>query len=442
MKKLLSLVAIGLLILGCKNNEKPPEVRPVGLVIENMDTTVKPGDNFFEYANGEWLKTAEMYPGTPFNGNMIEITFRTEDQIGDILQEVLKEEAHPKNSSKGQIQAFYKSYVDTLTRNQLGVKPIQPEIDKILSATTFSELYGFMGLPLIPKLWDEYIFLDAKNTKRYLPTIGQRDLGMGGIEYYLDDTPRNKTIREKYLKLIETYFTLSGIDKPTQRAQSILDLETNLAKVYWTATQKRNPNKMYHLMTADELKNYAPGIDWQAYWDTKGKDGYKEIIVHTDTAIQGVSEILGQTKLEDVKSLITFYFIKSAASALSDEFDHADFEFYKKTLVGIANQRPLETRAKGISNEVLKWQLGELYADKYYTPEIEKQAKLYISYMHKAILKSLTENPWMDEETKKEAINKFNNINWKIGRPEKTGDLSVLEFDAKDYVGNLRKITA
>lgn len=443
MKNVILFSALLLSLFSCKEKEaqtKIDEEQTSGINLSHIDSTAFPGDNFFRYANGEWLKTANMYPGMPMNGNMVELTFKTQDQVGEIMAEVLKEGDFPKNSPKGQIQAFYKSYMDTITRNELGMKPLQPELDTIFAAKTRSDLSRIMAQPLMPHMWGGYVFLDAKNTKRYVPIISQPDLGIGEIEYYLNDTDRNLDIRKKYVDLIGAFFTYAGIDNPQKRAEAILRLETKMANVFWTGTQKRDPDKMYHLMTTEELKAYAPGIDWQAYWDANGKGSYSELVVQTDTAIKGVSKIFGESSLDDLKSLMAFYLIKTNATFLSTEINDVYFDFAGKTMMGVVEQQSLEDKAKGILNKFLSWQLGELYADKYYTTEVEDTIEMLVGYMKQAIVKRLESNVWMDEETKKEAVAKFNNIHWKVGRPDKIIDLSSLEFEEDDLIGNFRKI--
>ncbi|SFS92966.1 endothelin-converting enzyme Metallo peptidase. MEROPS family M13 [Zhouia amylolytica] len=411
-----------------------------GLMLSHIDSTVTPGDDFSEFANGKWYKTAEMYPGTPYNGTMIEVIYRAEDQIGEILKEVVNGGDYPSNSPKGQIKAFYKSYIDTLTRNELGAKPLKEGLDKIFGTKSSTELAGMMGLPTIPSIFSGQVFLDSKNTARYIYYLEQADLGIPSQEYYLKKDAPFPAIRQAYKEYIEKIFRLAGIDQPEKRAKTVLDLESAMAQKLWTKTEQRDKNKMYHLMTVEELKSYAPGFDWDAFFEAKNTDKITELVVHTDTAIKGVSEIYGNCPLADLQTLTAFYYINGMASLLSADFENANFEFFSKTLMGIPQQRPLETKAKAASNQVLNWQLGKLYSDKYLTPEIEEKANILVDFMKKAILAKLEANDWMDEPTKKEAIEKFKNIHWKVGKPERLIDQSSLEFKDNDLVGNIQKI--
>ena len=216
---ILALLVFSLIsLVSCKIETNKTEVETgattSGLALTHIDSTIAPGDDFSGFANGKWNKTAEMYPGTPFNGNMIKLTFDTEHLIGEILQEVLKEDDYPVNSPKGQIQAFYKSYMDTLTRNQLGIKPIEENLNRIFAVKSRAELAGLMGTPLAPSIVKDEVFLDAKNTTNYIFIIEQKDLGIESIEYYLVDIPTNDAVREAYQKYVEKLFTLAGIDHP------------------------------------------------------------------------------------------------------------------------------------------------------------------------------------------------------------------------------------
>ncbi len=428
----------------CKNNDtqKPNSNAELssGLAVNHIDSTIAPGNDFSGFANGKWYKTAKMYPGMPFNGTMIDVTFRAENQIGEILKEVVAGDGYPANSPKGQIKAFYNSYVDTITRNKLGITPIKADLERIFSAKSHSELAELMGLPNVPSIFDGSVFLDSKNTKRYVYYLEQKNLGIPTAEYYLRKEAPFPAVRQAYQNYVEKVLTLAGIEGAGEKAKTILNHEMAMAKVLWTNTEKRNKNKMYHLMTIEELKTYAPGFDWDAYLGAKGTDDIKELVVHTDTAIKGIAEIYGNAPLEDFKTLTAYYLINGLANVMSTDFEKANFEFFSKTLMGIPKDRPLETKAKGVANQILNWQLGKLYSDKYYTPEIEKEANELIGYMKIAIQEKLEANDWMDEATKAEALKKFKNIHWKVGKPEQLIDQSSLEFKDDDLIGNLQKI--
>lgn len=444
MKGLLLTLGVLSLFLSCKNEvkeqQKTESALISGLSLNYIDSTIAPGNDFSGFANGKWYKTAEMYPGTPFNGTMIKATFEAEDQIGQILKDVVNGGDYPENSPKGQIKAFYESYIDTVTRNQLGAKPLQKELDSIFAVKSRSHLARLMGYITVPSLFGDDVFLDSKNTTRYVYYISQRDLGIKSLEYYLQDTPPYPAVRKAYQDYIQKIFTLAGVDHPKERAKTILDLETEIAKYLWTKTERRDKNKMYHLLTVDELKKYSPGFDWEAYLKAKNLNNLKEVVLQTDTAVKSVAEIYSKTPLEDLKTLMAYYLIHGAATLLSTDIEKANFDFFSKTLSGIPEDRPLEDKAQSVSNQVLNWQLGTLYSDKYLTPEIGEKANELVGYMKKAILKRLETNDWMDESTKQEALKKFKNIHWKVGKPGKLIDQSALVFKADDLIGNLRKV--
>lgn len=440
MKRAFLIATVALALAACGRTSVEQPAKPSGIAISNFDTSVAPGDDFFTYANGEWLKTATMPPGYPFNGSLIEINLRVERQIGDIIEEIVAGGDFAANSPEGQIKSLYQSYLDTDSRNALGVSPLKPELDAIFAATSHSDLARLMGSPTHHSIFGGYVWLDARNPNRYLSILQQGDLGIGNIESYLKDGDPYPAIREAYVAYARKIFELAGIDNAVARAAAVLNLETALANVFWTRTEMRDPVRMYHLMTPAELLAYAPGFDWSAMWAEKDRADQEAVIVQTDTAVRASARIFGETSLEDLKSYMVFRTISSSAEYLSSDFDQAHFEFFSKTLRGVAEQRHLGDRAIALANMFVQEQLGNVYADKYYTSETEEQAELLVGYMKQAVLNRLTNNEWMDEATRQEAIEKFNYITWKVGRPERGHDLSTMSFAGEDLLGNLRQI--
>jgi len=435
------VAAAGALLFSCNDST---DVKPVdktsGLLSGSIDSVIKPGNDFFRYANGKWMDTAHFLTGLPYNGALIAINETIDHQLGDIIKEAASGNDYAPNSSEGQIKALYLGYLDTAGRNALGFTPVKKELDAIMAADSKSAISRLMGSSTLPSVMDDYVFLDSKNPKRYISYTGQCKLGLGSVEAYLKKEEPYNSYRTGYQAYIKKVFELAGFDNVDTRVADVMKLETKLAGSHWTIAETRNPVRMYHAMSPAELNDFAPGFDWDAFWKQKNREGQSEIVVRTDGAIQKTAKVFADASLDELKSFMVFRFLNGSAKFLTQDLARANFDFFEKTMAGVQEQKSLEKSAVEFVNMIASDQLGKIYSDKYYTPELKSQVEPLVQYMKDAVRKSLESNSWMDEPTRKEALRKFDSIHWKIGAPEKYHDYSSLSFKADDLMGNLRQL--
>jgi len=277
-----------------------------GVETGKMSKTVKPGDDFYLYVNEGWLESTEIPQGFPRMDSFVFVHLQTEDQINTILKEILSGKTEGLTGAK-QIKGLYESYMNEARIEELGLTPIQPEIDAIMKAKTREDLVLMMPRPNYMPVVGMMVDLDAKNPKEYVLGVVQAGTGLPESTYYTSDQEPFPQIRSSYTDYIEGVLTRAGIDKPRERAESVVAFETELAKVHWSPQQLRDPVKRYHAMTPGELKKYAPGIDWEVYMDEFGISSDQEkIIVFGDTAVKESAAIFAKTPVDELRSFMYF----------------------------------------------------------------------------------------------------------------------------------------
>ena len=411
-----------------------------GVETDKMSKTVKPGDDFYLYVNEGWLESTEIPQGFPRMDSFVFVHLQTEDQINTILKNILSGKTEGLTGAE-QIKGLYESYMDETGIEELGLTPIQPKIDAIMKAETREDILRMMARPNYMPVVGMFAGLDAKNPKEYVLQVVQAGTGLPEITYYTSDDKPFPQIRSAYTDYVEGLLTKAGIDKPRERAESIVALETELAKVHWSPQEMRNPVKRYHAMTPEELKTYAPGIDWEVYMDEFGAPTDQEkIIVTGDTAVKESAAIFAKTPIDVLRSFTVYHFINNQAALLPKAYADAKFEFFSTRLSGIKEQRERSLRALGLVNELQGEIIGRLYVERYFPPESKAEMEKYIPFIKESFREHIKNSEWMDEATKKEAYAKLDGFIANIGYPDKWNDYSEIVIKSDDLIGNNRRI--
>jgi len=447
-KPLLWLAVPAVLSAACNTKSsqqttEPPK-RTVFFDKSGMDTTVKPGDNFFEYANGTWLKKTEI-PGTETGWGLAKILYNnTQTELHGILDDAVKQDA-AKGSAEQKVGDLYSSGMDTTTIEKLGYTPVKPTLTAIDALKDYKELINYIAGSY--KDGDGYMFgfyvsADGRNSKQNVAQFDQDGLGLPNRDYYFNTDDATKKIREAYVAYITKLFVLTGVDAATaaKNAQDILKLETELAKSHSTPVELRDPIKNYNKFAVADIQKKISDVDLN--------DIFKRMGFKTDTILVGQPKydiaLFSLLKSEPIaiwKTKLKFMALSGSANYLSKDFRAASFEFNDKTLNG---QKQPKERWKTMVSTVdggLGELLGQVYVKKYFTPEAKKRITDLVNNLQAVYKERIEKLDWMSPATKEKAIIKLNAFTKKIGYPDKWKKYDDVSIDKGAFYANMQSIS-
>lgn len=434
------IITIALGTGGCSGNDNGKNAEPA-LNVVNLDTTIKPGDDFYKYANGNWLKNNPI-PAEYSRYGAFEVL---EEENYTQLKTILAEASEDKNAAVGsvnqKIRDFYNSGMDTLKIEKNGISPLKAELDQIEAFTTTADVQKMLiqqhasgNYPLF------YLFSsqDEKNSNQVIAMTYQGGLGLPDRDYYLSDDARSKEIREAYLKHMAKMFELAGSthEKAVSDADQVMKIETELAKISSTRLQLRDPNANYNKTDLAGLQKMAPELDWKAYFEGIKLSATSEINVGQPKFISGMAKLLNSVPVNAWKVYFRWDLINSAASSLSKDFDKEHFSFYGTVLTGAKEQQPRWKRMIDQTSNSLGEAVGQLYVQKFFPPEAKKRMIDLVTNLKISLGERINGLAWMTDATKKEALAKLEKINVKIGYPDKWIDYSSLTIGTDSYYAN------
>jgi predicted metalloendopeptidase len=428
------------------SSSKSAPVLSAGIAMEYVEQSVRPQDDFYDYVNGKWMKTAEIPSDKASWGAFHKLHDDTLPQLRAII-----EKAMAKNAAAGtddqRIGDYYASYMNEAKLEQLGLAPLNSELAKVAAIKDKSELpavFARMSKLGVNTPYDFGIHQDNKDSTKYVADIGQGGLGMPDRDYYLKlDDAKLADARAKYLAHLEKTLSMAGDKNAAADAKAILDLETEIAKVQWTKVELRDPIKAYNKVELAKMAELAPGWDWNTWLkDTgvAGKVGY--VIVGQPTYLKGFTEIAAKTPLETWKVYLQAHMIDSYANYLSKAFVDEHFAFYGTTLSGVKEMEPRWKRGVGAVEGAMGEALGKLYVAQYFPPERKARMEALVQNLLGAMKQSIGTLDWMSPATKKEALAKLAKFTVKIGYPNKWKDYSALSVSKDDLVGNVMRARA
>ncbi|HYL02825.1 MAG TPA: M13 family metallopeptidase [Steroidobacteraceae bacterium] len=407
-----------------------------GLDLDGRDTRVKPGDDFYRYADGHWLDTHTIPPDRTRFGSFDELQERTEQQVRGIV-ESLPADA-PLGSIARKVGDYYRAYLDTGAIEHAGLAPAQPGLAAIAAARTradIARLIGRQDLGLKAPLRIA-ITTDQKNPDRYIGFVTQSGLGMPDRDYYLKDDPVYVGLRTKYRAHIERLLALAGDANAADEAQSVLDLEMQIATAHWPVAKRRERDLTYNLRSRAELERLTPGFDWGALLAADGLDGQQQFVVRELDAVQALGKLLESEPVERWRAYFRYHYLADVADVLPQAFDDEVFDFYRRTLNGQPQQRERWKRAVAAVNGALGEAVGQLYVERYFPPTSKQQMLELVENLRAAYAEHIENLPWMSAATKKVALEKLAAFHPKIGYPDKWRDYSTLEIVGGDAFGN------
>jgi putative endopeptidase len=417
-----------------------------GVDLAGMDTSVKPGDDFFEYANGKWYASAAIPPDRIATGAFDDLEILSEKRMIAIVDGL---EAKPRSAldAEGkQLRDLFDAFADTAQIEKRGVDPARKDLAHIAAATTLSDVAKIMGDPALPggSLFGAFIGANPKDSNAYVTAVTQSGLGMPDRDYYLKDDPALAAARDAYKKYVATMLELAGTEDAGARAQAVFDLETRVAKAHWPAADRRDANKTYNPMTVAQLDAFAPGFPWDDFFaamgiSAKGPKGERQVIVRENTAFPAIAQIFAQTPVPVWRDWLTVRYLHNMSAVLPKRFDDADFDFYGKALGGQAQQLPRATRGVHLLDERLGHPLGKLYVARYFPPESKAKVEALVANLLKAYDADIRTIGWMTDATKQKALDKLHKFTPHVGYPDKWRDYSGLVIKRDDLIGDVER---
>ncbi|MEA3002059.1 MAG: putative endopeptidase [Sphingomonadales bacterium] len=404
-----------------------------GVATADMDKGIKPGDDFFRFAEGTWLRTASISPDKARAGYNYDLPDEAEAEVRALVEQ---SGANPSDPLIRQISDFYTAWMDEAGIERRGLAPALPYLKRIASIQSRPALAQLMAEPGFAAPIDIGIGPDEKDPTHYTVEAGQARLGLPTRDYYLLPGAKYEAIRKAYRDYVIRIQALAGIPDAAAKADRIIALETRLAQDQWTPERRRDPQATYNPMTRAQLAALAPQFGWTPTLAHVGLGAMPIVVVREPSAVAAAGKRLDDVPLATWKDYMTFRFVSDHAQFLPKAFDQARFDFYSHTLQDVPTQAERWKRGVRLLNTSLGEAVGQLYARRHWTPDTERQMNELIGDLRAAYGDLINRASWMDEPTRKEALVKLASFDPRIGHPAKYIDYSSLRVSRADPLAN------
>lgn len=420
------------LVVACGNSNKeeaPKVFTEKGLELSAMDTSLRPGDDFYNYVSGSWMKTAKIPADKPAWGSFYMLMEKTDEQCLSILDDLLQKE-YPKGSEGEKIQTLYKEYISWDKRNADGLKPLELYFQKIDAIHSLNDLQNYlqeMTSKRANHICPIGVYADMKNSKMNAVYLGNFALGLGK-DYYQKENPSNTEALAKYQDYVTDIFKILKDPLPQEKAKQIVAFEKNIAKYMLTSEEENNPNLSYNPVTTKELSTLVKNLNLPELLEKVG--------VHTDGVIlteiglyKHYDTFINEKNLPLIKDYLRYKLVTLNSNFLTQELNDLTFNFYNKYLMGQQEQRPMNKRALELINGILGEAFGKLYVEKYFPEKAKDQMLTLIDYLKKSFAQHIKNVTWMGDTTKEKAMEKLHKFSVKVGYPDKWEDYSKLTMN-------------
>ena len=413
-----------------------PRYGDFGIDLSAMDHSVKPGDSFWHFVNGNWDKTTAIAADRTSAGVGVLLVDEAEQQVRAIVEDLAKDPAASGKTGQ-QVGDFYASWMDEAAIEARGAAALKPYLGKVAAVRTRSDLIRLFAEPGYTAPVGVGILPDPANPTRYIAAAGQGGLGLPNRDYYLLTGEKYDAIRAAYRAYVVQVQKLAGIADAEAKADRIIALETALAKIQWAPERQRDIKQIYNPMNRAQLAELAPQFEWPAYLQAAGLGNIETVIAAEKSAITETGKMLDSVPLSTWKEYSAFHFIRAHATYLPKAFDEANFNFYSKTLRGQPQQSDRWKRGVQLINANLGEAVGRTYVERHYPPESDRQMGELIANLRAGLEARIAASPWMDEATKEQARAKLTAFDPRIGHPQKYIDYSALKVERGDLLGNV-----
>lgn len=432
-------LSLALLFAACKSSETK-EAAKADILAVNMDSTVNPADDFFEFANGGWIK-ANPIPGDETSWGIAHLV---REELYSRLRHI-NEEAVKKNAKSGtdqQIGDFWYSAMDSAEINKQGVEPLREELNKIAAIQTPKNVMAQaaqMHVYGVGVFYGEGVSQDAKQSDVMAYYMSQGGLGLPNRDYYFNTDERTTKIRNAYPAYITKIFTLMGVDstEAAAKAKAIIALETKLAGSSRKLEDLRDPYANYNKMAINQLGKMSPNIEWALYLEQMGVKHVDSVIVGQPEFYKQLDKVISTENIQTLKDYMSFHLVRSFANYLSQPFVDASFDFYSRQIRGAKEMRPRWKRVLDMEEGAMGEALGKLFAKEYFNETAKKRYEDMVENVRKAYRARMEKLDWMTDSTKQKAYHKLETMTKKVGYPDKWKDLSGIKISRGPLVLNI-----
>ena len=419
-----------------------------GIALANIDRAVKPGDDFYRYANGAWIERTEIPPDRAGIGVFSILADRSNRNVAAIIEEAAKSEA-AAGSNERKIADLYNAFMDEGAIEARGLKPLEPHLAAIAAIQNRHDLAIALGKTLradvdmlnnavfsTPNLFGMWVAPGFSESEHYVPYLLQGGLEMPSRSYYLDDNEHMRDVRAKYSTHVAAMFRLAGFDDSEARARRVIALERAIAETHVSLADIEDIAKANNLWTRADFAAKAPGLDWEAYFAAAGLAEQQQFMVWTPGALTGEAALVASTPLDTWKDWLAFHLIENEAAVLPRALADEQFSFFGTVLTGVQQQRPRWQTGVALVNGCLGDAVGQIYAKKYFPPEAKAEAQAMVAHLIAAYHRRLERLSWLAPSTRAAALAKLDSLYVGIGYPETWKDYSTYEVRRDDAFGN------
>ncbi len=445
----LSPIALVLALAACASQPQPQAAKPAaapapavshGFDLANLDRTANACTDFYQFANGGWLKSHAIPPGFSRWGNFSVVEQNNEEKMHAILEEAAKAHA-PAGSDQQKVGDFYASCMNEKSIDAAGIAPIQPDlarIDALRSPAGLPQTIALLHAVRIPAVFAFGSTQDFKNTDQVVGGIQQAGLGLPDRDYYTKDDPKSKEIRVRYVQHVAEMLHLLGdsTDQAQREAQNIMALETALAKASMTNVETRDPVATYHKMTRDELQQLTPSFSWAEYFAAIGDPGLQSVVVGQPDFLKEFEQLIATTPVNTWQDYFRWQLVNAEAATLPHALEQADFDFYQRYLEGTKEMKPRWQRCVAATDQQLGEALGRLWTERYFPESAKTQALDMVHNLMITLHENLATLSWMSPATREAALAKLAAFGLKIGYPDKWRDYSAVTIASGPYAAN------
>jgi putative endopeptidase len=407
-----------------------------GVDLTSRDLRTPAGDDFFIYANGNYLAKTEIPADQPSTSAGRDVFNLTQDQLRELIESSAAKATTP---TAAQIGGLYKSFMEEAGVEAADAKPLTADLAAIQALSSNQDFVRYMGKTAAnfgSSVFGLGVYADAKKPVSAL-YLGQAGLGMPDRDYYLTDGFKEK--KDAYQAYISRTFTLLKDAAPDAKAKAILAFETEIAKASWPAAERRDLDKVYNPMTVDALQKFAPAVDWRTFLDASGLKSVQTVVLAETTAVQKIAQVIADTPLDTLKAWERFHSVDGASPYLSKRFVDSQFEFAAKALSGTPEQRPRWKRGVSLIDDRLGEAVGQEYVAKYFPPASKVKMDALVANLKTAMAARIRSSSWMAPQTKEQALDKLSKMAVMVGYPAKWRDYSKLKIDPADLYGNVAR---
>lgn len=414
-----------------------------GIHLENLDTSVLLGQDFYQFATGGWQKLNPLTPEYARFGSFDKLAEDNREQLKGLIQEIAAAE-HEAGTIEQKIANLFNLAMDSTKLNEEGVTPILPDLEAISNIENKEDLTIAMAqlskMGISPYFY-LYVGADQQNSNEYLLQTHQGGMGLGQRDYYLDVDDATKNIREKYQELIFDLFLKAGSSEAHahEKTKTVMRIETQLAKAAYDNIKLRDPYANYNKMSIEELQKLVPNINWTLFFETLGVDTNQQISISQKEHLAEVGKIIESESIENQKAFFEWNVINSAVSYLSDDIYMVNFDFFGRVLSGKQEPQARWKRAVSTVDGALGEAVGQMYVKKYFPAEAKARMLELVSNLQSSLKDRISALEWMGSDTKEKAIDKLNSFHVKIGYPDKWKDYTTLQIEKDSYWANIKR---